>query len=201
MRGDVGERNPFTPVPADRQRQALHVLAREIFNPEPWRVPAGYLSKLEANPYQMADAYADAGFPLRDGINRVRAGVLLDLMSPVRLRRMASLESGFTGPGQTLSLTELFPTVRTAIWGPLPANVVVPASQRDLQRVHLRLLIALEKGTDPDEPADARAVAESELHQLKAALVKPRLTSPDAYTRLHFAEAIRRIDTALREKL
>jgi len=201
VRGDIGAPLPFQPVPAATQRRALRLLDRAFFADSVWNLPESYYSHTGADPFANDDKYADNAFPLRDGVARVRGIVLAQLLSGERLARMANLEYKFPEPGATMSMIELFPTLRQAVWGPLPANVVTSALQRELQRTHVQLLIALEKSQVPNAPPDARDLAENELRQIRASLIGPRQTSPDVYTRLHFAEAIRRIDTALKEKL
>jgi len=194
-------RLPFTPVSAAQQRQALQVLATKFFAPELYDVPAGSYNRTAADPFNFEDPNFEEGFPFREVISRSRASLLGSLLSGARLRRMADLEFKFKKPGEVLPLTELFPNLRRAVWRDLSAKSVVPPLQRDLQREHLRILIELQAGKRPGAPADARAVAENELRQLKKQLGPTRKGSPDAYTRLHCAEALRRIDTALRDKL
>jgi len=197
VRGDKGEQVPFSPVPLAQQRRALDLLNRRIFAPGALDVPAAYLTKTAADPYDFDDAAADAAFPIREDIARVRIGVLASLFAPDRLTRIANTTWKF--PAQTLGFPELFSSVRSGVWGTLGSKAQFPAEQRDLARAHLRILtdLSTEKRA---APADAKLVAFSELQTLKKQLSGPRQTSPNALTRLFFADTLRRINAALVKK-
>jgi hypothetical protein len=201
VRGDQGEKLPFKPISAATQKKALTLLANNFFGPSAFSIPAAYFQRTEGNPFDFDDDQLDSGFPLRDFIAQARSAVLNDLLSPDRLKMMANLEYKFPEPGATLPIIQYFPLLRKAIWGTPGAKTVVGPLQRDLERQDLNLLVLIATNKRPGTPADARVVAQSELRQLKSRLEGPRRTSPDAYTRLHFADSIRRIDAALREKL
>ncbi len=197
VRGDRGEKIPFSPVPLAQQRRALEILNRRIFAPGAFVIPAAYLRQTAADPYDFSDAAADAAFPIREDISRVRSGVLFTIFDPVRLTRIANTSWKF--PAQTLGFPELFATVRRGVWGTLGAKSQFSAQQRDLARAHLRILTDISVEKRP-APADAKLVAFSELQTLKKQLSGPRETSPDALTRLFFADTLRRINAALIKK-
>jgi len=197
VRGDKGEKQPFAPVPLAQQRRALQILNRRIFAPNALAIPASYLTKTQADPYDFDDPAADAAFPIREDILRVKSGILASIFAPDRLTRIANTTWKF--PSQTLGFPELFSSVRGGVWGRIGAQTRFGAAQRDLARAHLRILTNLSTEKAP-APADAKLVAFSELKTLKAALLGPRKTSPDALTRLFFADTLRRIDAALVKK-
>ncbi len=197
VRGDKGERAPFSPVPIAEQRRALAILNQRIFAPGAFKIPVSYLSKTQADPYDFDDAGADAAYPIREDIARVRNTVLLSLFAPDRLNRIANTTWKF--PGKTVDFPELFAGVRQGVWGKIGAKTVFSDEQRDLARSHLRILTAMSTEKIA-APADAKLVAFSELKTLKAALLGPRNSSPDAMTRLFIADTLRRIDAALVKK-
>jgi hypothetical protein len=172
-------------------------LNRRIFAPNAFAIPASYLTKTQGDPYDFSDPVADAAFPIREDISRVRSTVLVSLFETERLNRIANTTWKF--PSQTLGFPELFSGVRSGVWGQLSAKSRFSAEQRDLARAHLRILtnLSTEKVA---APADARLVAFSELQTLKKQLQGPRKTAPDALTRLFFADTLRRIDAALVKK-
>ena len=197
VKGDKNEKTPFSPVPLSQQRRALDILSRRIFAPNALNVPREYFTQTAPDPYDFSDPAADAAFPIRDDIARVKLGVLNTLFDGNRLARIANTTYKF--PSQTLGFPELFGRVRSAIWGNLNAKTPFSASQRDLAGAHLRVLLdlALEKRA---APADARLVARNELVALKNALSGPRKTAPDAFSRLFYADTLRRIDAGLSKK-
>ncbi len=189
---------PFSPVPLSQQRRALKIISSEIFAPDAFNVPAAYLNKTAPDPFSFGDANAAQAFPIRDQISGLRNSVLATLLTGSRINRINNGEWKF--PGQTLPLTELFPSVRNAVWGNLAPKTAYNALQRDLAEDYLDIMIAIvtEKTA---MPGDARRMAFSELQTLKKQLATPRKSSPDAMTRLLFADSLRRIDLALTKKM
>ena len=197
VKGVKGDEQPFTPVPLSQQRRALDIISKEIFAPDAFNIPAAYLTKTAPDPYD-GDADASRAFPIRDQISALRLGVLVSLFNGARLQRISNGEWKF--PTETLPFTEMFPKVRNAIWGDIKPTTAYTALQRDLAEDYLDLMIAVvtEKVS---VPGDARRMAFSELQTLKAQLGAPRKSSPDAMSRLLFADSLRRIDLALTKKM
>jgi hypothetical protein len=191
-------RVPFAPISAEQQKRALELLNSEVFAASAWTIPQRYLSQTAPDPYDLDDPAADAAFPIRDDVARVRSSVLNGLFASSRLTRLSNGEWKF--PGQTLTMRDLFPLVRSGVWGNLTPQTTFSTLERDLAREHLRILTDLSTDKRADAPEDARLLASAELRSLKSALSSPRKNSPDALTRLFFADALRRIDAALQKK-
>ena len=198
VKGGKNPDQPFSPVPLSQQRRALKIIAREIFAPDAFNVPAAYLNKTAPDPFDFGDANAAQAFPIRDQISTLRRSVLASLLTGARIDRINNGEWKF--PNQTLPLTELFPAVRQAVWGNLGPKTAYTALQRDLAEDYLDILIAIVTEKTP-MAGDARRMAFSELQTLKKQLAAPRKSSPDAMSRLLFADSIRRIDLALTKKM
>ena len=198
VKGGKNPDQPFSPVPLSQQRRALKLIASEIFAPDAFNVPESYLNKTAPDPFDFGDANAAQAFPIRDQISSLRGSILSSLLTGSRINRINNGEWKF--PGQTLPLTELFPTVRNAVWGNIGPKTAYTALQRDLAEDYLDIMIAIvtEKTA---MPGDARRIAFSELQTLKKQLSAPRKSSPDAMSRLLFADSIRRIDLALTKKM
>lgn len=198
VKGDKNTAQPFSPVPLSQQRRALKIISSEIFAPDAFNVPAAYLNKTAPDPFDFGDANAQQAFPIRDQISTLRRSVLASLLTGSRINRISNGEWKF--PNQTLPLTELFPAVRRAVWGEIGPKTAYTALQRDLIEDYLDIMIAIV--TEKTEmPGDARRMAFSELQTLKAQLGAPRKSSPDAMSRLLFADSLRRIDLALTKKM
>jgi hypothetical protein len=198
VKGDNSKNEPFTPVPISQQRRAMQILATEFFAQGAISVPREYLSKTSADPFSFSDAGADAAFPIRDDITKMRGSLLNALFSDGRLNRI--IEGEWKFPYQVLTLREMFPSVRRSIWGDLNPKTAFDTLQRDLAKRHLMILIELATDKRAGSPADARLLAIAELRTLKVALSAPRKGSPDALSRLFFADSLRRIDAALRKR-
>ena len=199
VRGGTNPDEPFSPVPISEQRRALKILASEIFAPDAFNIPANYLTKTAPDPYDFGDANAGAAFPIRDQISDLRGAILSGMLSTARLTRLAN--GAWKFPTETIPFTEYFPTLRHAVWGTITPKTAYTALQRDLAEQHLDILIDLATGKRGDVPGDARRVAASELRALKTQLGAPRKSSPDALSRLLFADSLRKIDLALTKKM
>lgn len=198
VKGDKNPDQPFSPVPLSQQRRALKIIASEIFAPDAFNVPAAYLNKTAPDPFDFGDANAAQAFPIRDQISSLRGSILSSLLTGARINRINNGEWKF--PNQTLPLSELFPSVRNAVWGNLGPKTAYTALQRDLAEDYLDIMIAIVTEKTP-MPGDARRMAFSELQTLKKQLAAPRKSSPDAMSRLLFADSLRRIDLALTKKM
>ena len=198
VKGGKNPDQPFSPVPLSQQRRALKIISSEIFAPDAFNVPESYLNKTAPDPFDFGDANAAQAFPIRDQISSLRRSVLASLLTGSRVNRINNGEWKF--PNQTLPLTELFPAVRNAVWGNLGPKTAYTALQRDLAGDYLDIMIAIVTEKTP-MPGDARRMAFSELQTLKKELAAPRKGSPDAMSRLLFADSLRRIDLALTKKM
>ena len=198
VRGGKNPDVPFSPVPLSQQRRALQIISKEIFAPDAFDIPEKYLNQTAPDPYDFGDPNSAQAFPIRDQISNLRGSILAGLLSNSRLTRISNGEWKF--PGQTLPATELFPQVRRAVWGQITPKTAYTALQRDLIEDYLDVMINIvtEK---TKAPGDARRMASSELQTLKTQLGAPRKASPDAMSRLLFADALRRIDLALTKKM
>jgi hypothetical protein len=201
VRGGGSKEEPYEPISAAESKRALGIVIQTALRPGAFAVPEEYFRKSTVDLYDPDYAGIATAFPVRDDIARYHQGILNSLFQSARLSRIANLEYKFPEPGAVLHLIDLFPSVRQAIWSGIGPKAVVPAEQRDLQKAHLQVLINYTLKQVPGAPADARAIAENELRQIRTQIAGPRTSSPDAYTRLHFADAIRRIESALREKV
>ena len=198
VKGGKSLDQPFSPVPLSQQRRALKIIGSEIFAPDAFNVPAAYLNKTAPDPFDFGDKNAAQAFPIRDQISALRLDILASLLTGARINRINNGEWKF--PGQTLPLTELYPSVRQAVWGTITPKIAYTALQRDLAEDYVDVMTAIVTEKTP-MPGDARRMAFSELQTLKKQLAAPRKSSPDAMTRLLFADSIRRIDLALTKKM
>lgn len=197
VRGDKGEGASFRPVPLAEQRRALDLITKNVFSLDAFKIPKSYLTKTAPDPYDFGDPGASQAYPFRDDIAMVRANSIGTLLSGDRLNRMANQTWKF--PGQTMDMPELFGKLYSSIWGNIGAKTVTTAEQRDMQRLHLTALLNI--ATDKTSaPGDADLVAFGQLQKLKASIAGPRKTSPDAMTRLFYADILRKIDLALTKK-
>jgi hypothetical protein len=199
--GDPGAQPPFVPVPRRKQEEALAFLFAEAFAPEPFGLDPAVLRRLGAPTWAhwgvepTFDGRIDE--PYAEDILRIQRSVLERLTDPYRLAAMQDAELKF-GTADLLPLPELFHRLSAAVWKDLGKREIPPL-RRGLQRAWLdRLTTLLVKPPDP-MPGDARALARTELRNVRDRLAK-RLTRParfDASTEAHLMDVKERIDKAL----
>lgn len=182
----------FEPVPAAKQREAIHFFDEMVFTTPLWLVDPALLSRIEGG----------------GAIERVRAQqsvVVNQLLDPSRLGRMAE-NVVFGGAGVYAPMTMLS-DIRGAIWKELGGNAAIDPWRRQLQRVHLERLrmlaiadgVPATRGPDP-KTSDARPLARGELTALRVAIQGRLARGGDEATRRHLADAVARIAETLETK-
>jgi hypothetical protein len=195
------------PVAADKQREALDVLAGDLFSIDSFHFDPLFMSRLgigflDHDP-QRGDGDGEAvDFHVAAALLVIQRGVLDTLMSDAVAARLADAENKVPDPGALLSLAELQQRLAAAIWGELKSGDHVDSLRRDLQREHLRrIATSLVQAASPvaaDTRAVQRQVAELLAGQLRRALQNPRL---DEITRAHYTESFETLEQALRAPL
>jgi hypothetical protein len=195
-RDDLRGLPQLTPLSAYEQQRALRLLDRYLFAEEEWGIPREYFGRLAADSFALEDARAESAFPIRDEVVQIRQAVLLSLFAPGRLSLIINNEYKVARPAETLTLQQLFTAARRSIWRGLDQRTKVTGLQRELQRVHLDLLILLADSAGL-APGDARLWARLELRELRAKIAAAQGKGLDAYTRLHLEESLTRISNTL----
>ena len=218
-RGDPSARPALVTVPADRQREALTLLAESGFGEQAYRFSPELLNRLGPDRWMHWGATPSAGgridFPLHDWALTQQSSLLGQLLDPAVLSRIRDAELRATEGEQTLGIPELFATLTAAIWAetgvgtragggkPLPVRNI-GSVRRDLQRLHLNSLIRMMVSPAPGTPEDARTLARATLVDLGGQLDRALATSrpgPDAYTRAHLQDSRERIGQALNAQM
>jgi hypothetical protein len=199
--GDPGNRVPFVPVPAQRQREALALLRDNLFAPDAFRISPQLLNKLTP------DRFPDFGdfsslerrpdYPIHQQILSLQSAALTRLFHPTVMSRVLDNELRAEKPATGLTLGTVFASVRDAIWAETAARRVdINSFRRALQRDHLRRLIAMVV-RDAAAPEDARSLARHNLTLLRTRLAAAVPTAASVETRAHLQESLARIDEAL----
>jgi uncharacterized protein with GYD domain len=206
--GDVVGRQPFEPIPAEQQRQALALLQTHVFDATKFRFSPAFLNKLAPSRWEHwgEEAQIDSlDYPIHDRILSLQARVLYDLLNADRLSRLRDADLK-TQTGQSFTLPELFDTLQTAIWGELfkpEEKLQLSSLRRGLQREHLNALTNMVLRT-ANVPDDARTLAWYELKQLANALdrvLKRQGREANIETRAYLEETRDRLAKILDAKL
>ena len=201
--GDPGDRLPFAPVPAEKQREALALLMTEFFSADAFEFSAELLNKLAP------ERFWDFGisvwgvrridYPLHEAILSLQRRPLDHLYDATLLCRLLDIELRYPSGQDTFSMAELFATLRQAIWSETESGSNTTSLRRALQRVHLSKLLHLVLHPDGGMPLDACSLARADLKQLKKQIGQClKQDHLNAYTRAHLDEVRTQIKAALK---
>ena len=142
-KGDPSGRMPFTPVPADRQREAVRLLVDEAFAADAFQFDAERLNKLapDRERHWGASMSMQLDFPVHDYVESVQNGLLGGLLHPARLKRMMDTEVRVPEGETAYRPSELLATLSDAIWSELEAGASINSFRRNLQRMYTERLI------------------------------------------------------------
>lgn len=191
-----GARPPFTPVPAERQREALDLLRGRLFAAEAFRFSPALLNRLGVD--RLVFHRSDATFRLHDSVVNVQRSLLNHLLSPAVAARIVDMETRYQKPQAAFRISELYDGLLATVWSELRARADIPPLRRSLQSVHLDLLVRLALRPAPGTPSDARSLARANLRQLDGELER-RLRAPMLpETRAHLEDCRARVAEARR---
>ena len=197
-------RDPFTPVPLEKQRAALKLLSDGLFSADSFKMKPEFLRRLTIDQFDrtredFTSATIAPDFPVGDRVLSIQRAALDQILSDGTARRVVEAPLRFSDSRQALSLSELYDTVQDTIWSELRTGSDIDPLRRNLQREHLKRLAATLVRSTPNAHADARALqrenARRLLAQIRSAETKKHLTKE---TRAHLADSANTLDEALR---
>ena len=205
--GDAGQRSPYQPVPADKQRQALALLNEDAFGSKAFDLPPSLLNKLAAERFWTfeGDAFDEKrrlDYPIHDQVLALQRTILDRLYHSMTLARLQDLEVKYPDRKDAFTMADLFEGLRDGIWSETKTpGTAINSFRRALQREHLKRLIRLVLRPEPNTPEDATTLARFNLTQLRDQL-QPILgdnnVKLDLAARAHLQESLARIDEALK---
>jgi hypothetical protein len=205
-RGLAGARQPaLAPVPTAKQREALEVLAKEIFSSDSFRFDPVFMSRLGIDYLERSrpnQPMVTPDFSLPTAVLNLQRTVLDLLMSDGVAIRLADAETKVANPRELLSFADLQAQLTEAIWSETRTGRDIDSLRRNLQREHVRRLAsAIVRPTSPvaaDVRAVQRQVAVKLEADLKRTLANPRLSG---ITRAHLAESVAVLAESLKAPL
>ena len=208
--GDPGNRLPFEPVPAAKQKEALQLLREHLLSPRAFQFSPQLLNKLANTRFtDFTDFFSlrtRFDVPIHDMVLSLQTAVLDRIYHPIVMSRILDSEVKVKAPAEAFRLGLLFSEVQDSIWAETKApgaTLNIDSYRRSLQRAHLRKLTGMvlrEAGV----PEDAQTLSRQNLvalrSQLQAAVGKPGVKM-SLETRAHLNESISRIDDALKANM
>ena len=119
-RGDPNGRDPFVPVPADKQREALKFLQEHILTDKPFQFSPELLRKLAADRWlhwgNESGFYSGVEYPLHSRVLDIQRVALDHLFDPAVLARIQNNALEVDKGDQPLTLAEVFRAATDAVW-------------------------------------------------------------------------------------
>jgi hypothetical protein len=207
--GQTSERGYLEPLGREKQEAAIGLIAAFGFDDTALlALPPELLANLAPprwNHWGQPPVGPVDAFPLQQWMALIRGIVLNRLLSASVLARVQNAE--LAGPGQTLTVAELFSALHTAVWAevsppaePVPEADYIPRFRRDLQRLHLRRLAALALSRRDQSPLDAVLLARAELGELAQQIragIQRYETKIDRLSLAHLRQCLAEIDRTL----
>ncbi len=193
-RDDPGARDPFVPVKADKQREAIKFLSEHILSDRPFQFPPALLRKLAADRWLHwgnEGVFGSVEYPLHDRILGIQRVVLGQVYDAGVLSRMQNNALKVDRDEKPVTIAEVFRGVTDAVWSDLKEarkvkdgkdkKLVSSVIRRNLQREQLKNLftLVLGEGKDsmdlggfvfffrrPPAPPDARSLARMHLRDI-----------------------------------
>jgi hypothetical protein len=198
-------RAPLSPVPAEKQRAALNLVAKGLFSTESFKFKPEFMRRLVVDEFDRSDALGvDGGFgstdySLTSQVLKVQEDILDQLLSQGVATRIIDADLKLDDPKKGFSLAELYETLTNVIWSELKAGKDINSLRRNLQREHLTRLAGALIRPASGMPADARALMRQNARELLAQLknaVKRSAISREA--KAHLAESANTLAEALK---
>jgi hypothetical protein len=196
-RGDPGARDPFVPVQADKQREALKFLQEHVLSEKHYRFSPLLLRHLGADRWSHwgneMNAMGSVDYPLHQRILNIQRIVLRKVFDPSVLLRIQNNAEKADKEENPLTIAEVFRSVTDGIWNDGVVadkdntdgkhRVSSSVIRRNLQREHLKNLFTLDLGQRQQNdfsldfvmffgnsgsvPPDARSLARMHLRDIR----------------------------------
>jgi hypothetical protein len=200
-------REPFTPVSARLQREALRQIAEGLLSVDSFRLKPEFVRRLTVNQFERFSKDSDVSainpdISLTGQMLSIQRAVLDHLMSDPVATRIE--EAAYREPrtARSFRLSELYDTLQNAIWSELKTGRDISVFRRNLQREYLRRVAGMLVRPSQTMQADARALqrenAKALLALIRSAEKRPALSKE---ARAHLEECENTLEEALKAPL
>jgi len=208
-RGDPNGRDPFEPITAAKQREALKFLQDNVLTDKPFHFSPQLLRRLAADRWMHwgneTNFFAGVDYPVYQRILAIQRVALRKLLTPVTLTRLQDNALKYDKEDNPVTVAEVFRGLTDSIWVDLgPAATKGNASsliiRRNLQREHLKEMTQLVLGPQGTTPPDAKSLARMHLRDVQRkieATLKEKGPNLDDTSRAHLDECQERIAKVL----
>lgn len=191
-------RATFTPVALPRQREALRMLTDSLFKADSFRFSPAMISRLGADHFTPT-LRADVSVSGR--VLSLQAAALDQLMSDSVAVRLLDSQEKLEDRKQALSLAELYGTVQNAVWSELKSGRDIDGMRRNLQREHLKRLVASLLRVSASTPADVRSLQRENALRLQRELRTATARPISREAKAHLSESDETLGQALKASM
>jgi hypothetical protein len=221
FKGGENGHDPITPIPGEKQREALEFLSKNIMVGDAFHFSPVLLRRLTTDNWShwgSESLFYGGGvdYPIFDRVLAVQRLVLNRCFDPGVLSRLQNQELQSNKDAKPLKMSEVFQTMTDAIWGQSDAakDSSTATMRRNLQREHLARLCRMvigQRGSPYGDmysyvvflgnsrtPADAKSLARYHLQRIGDKIDRSlNSNSLDDTTRAHLAECREQIKKVL----
>ncbi len=173
----------YSPVPRNRQKEAIDFLDRQLFTTPYWMIDNEILQRIEAD-----------GFMNR--LRTLQVRTLNRLFDGDRLNRLMEIEA-LQGSKQ-YTMNDLFKDTKKSIWSELRNGSKIDPFRRNLQRAYIDKMAGLMELKDAKyHQSDIKAMARATLVSIKKLLNSALRKQKDTATKYHLQDVEARIDKLL----
>ena len=185
-----------------RQREALRFITDNFYAPDAFRFDPVLLNKLaperfwdfEGSIFRMVRL----DFPVHNAVLAMQVAPMVRMYHPIVLARLQDLELRYPQGQRPFTMEEMFGALRDAIWSELRGPSSINSFRRELQRVHLAILMHYVVSEGAGAPQDASTLARADLSRILRGITRALGGSAiDGMTRAHLDESRARIEAAL----
>ena len=191
--GDPGGDNPFSIVPAKKQREALNFILKNILAENAFNFDPDLLNKLA--PEREWDFKGSVwrtsriDYPIHDYVRFIQSGSIYRLHHPSIFARIRDNELKFPKGESIYTLTEHFQKITQSLWSELEQNKNINSFRRDLQKSHVNVLSIILLNKKNYFHSDAVSLARASLKILHGEIKESIETGYfDDYTQAHLSE-------------
>ena len=220
FKGCEGAHDPVTPIPGEKQREALDFLVKNILTGDAFHFSPVMLRRLTTDNWyhwgsQSMFYSGGVDYPIFDHVLAIQRIVLSRCLDPSVLSRLQNQTLQANPDAKPLKMAEVFQTLTDAVWGQSNSgqDAAVATMRRNLQREHLGRLCHMVLGERSSPfgdmygyvvflgssrtPADAKSLARYHLQNIAQRIDKSLGSGLDDTTKAHLVECRERIKQVL----
>lgn len=216
-RGDPNGRDPYVPVAAAKQREALKLLRENLLTDRPFQFPPELLRRLATERWTHwgTSSFNRAEYPVNERVLGIQSIVLDELFNGSTLARVQNNALQASKGEEPVTVAEIFRAVTDGVWTEMAAGkagdkMSSSVVRRNLQREHLKRLATIVLGSrnggglmflffdaGAPTPPDARSLARLHLKEIAGKINTALKAGADDTTRAHLEECKEQIAKVL----